>query len=192
VSATQTCKVVLGLPTTDDELLDYAVDPRGRDLLGPHGTTQQKYTRQVMTPLGRVAPTWRDCGVKIYPGCTSKSLHAVVKDGPTDVLIIVSHWVDEPAACIELFDGMCGVDEIAAALPTDFSGIVDLCICSCAGLAKQVASRCPGAYVRWINSDATPAIWFHIYTSVFLEMFENGTDYLTALKVTLRRYDDDE
>jgi hypothetical protein len=111
------CKIFVGLPMSHVELSDYAVEPRGRDLLGPQGAPRQRYERQVMAPFVRMAPVWRECGVSIYHGATLSSLTAALRDGQTTTAIIVSHWVDAPEPQIELFDGMQSTSEVADAFP---------------------------------------------------------------------------
>lgn len=183
------CKIVIGLPSTPDELADYVANPCGRDLLASQRLTVQQYERQVMAPLARLAPVWRGYGARIYPGATLGMLGAAVREGPTASLFLVSHWRDAPLPAIELFDGMADIDEVAGMFPAAFDGVVDLCICQSIELAKRIKSRCPEATVKWVNVDATPAVWFHIHTLALRFMHDLRLDYLDALDRSLRSFE---
>lgn len=83
---------------------------------------------------------------------------------------------------------MANIDDVAAVFPTHFDGVVDLCVCQSLALAKRLKSRCHNATVKWVNVDATPAVWFHILTLVLRLMHSSQIDYLQALEQTLRSF----
>ena len=186
---TAACKIVIGLPSTLEELADYVADPRGRDLLASQQLTVQQYERQVLTPLARMLPIWRSYGARIYPRATLGALASAVRDGHTSSLFLISHWRESPTPAIEFLDGMAEIDDVASALPVAFDGVVDLCICQSIELAKRIKSRCPEATVKWVNVDATPAVWFHIHTLALRLMHDLRLDYLDALNQSLRSFE---
>ena len=182
-------KIVIGLPSTAAELAEHVACPRGRDLLSSQQITVQHYTRQVLAPLARQLPVWRTYGARIYPAATLGVLSEALRDGPTASLLLISHWRASTPPAIELFDGMINVDNVASALPVEFEGVIDLCICQSIELAKLIKSRCPEATVKWVNVDATPAVWFHIQTLALRLMHDQQVDYLSALDQAQRIFE---
>jgi hypothetical protein len=184
------CRIAIGIPSTTAELADCIAKPCGRDLLGSGRLTVQQYSRQIMEPLARMAPLWTRLGAKVHASATLATLSEVFGDRSAKTLLLVSHWKESPAPAIELFDGMVPIGHVVATLPTDFDGVVDLCICQSLDLAKRIKSRCPRATVKWVNVEATPTVWFQVYTLTFRLMSERQLDYLNALNLTLRSFED--
>ena len=124
------CKVLVGIPSTTAELDDYVFNPRGRDFLRSQGLSIQKYRQQILEPFAELAQTWQKMGVKIYPGATLDTFATALDDGPTEALILISHWLDEPEPAIELFTGMEPIAAVVATFPPDLTAVIDLCICT--------------------------------------------------------------
>lgn len=188
--ALSACKIVVGIPVTPTELREAMVDPRGRDLVTGGAISMSQYTREIIQPFATLIPVWRALGARVHTGVTAQTLAREIAQGPTALLVLLSHWVDEPEPAIELFDGMRPVAEVAALLPADFDGAVDLCICQSLALSKQVHARCPKAIVKWLNVPATPVVWFHILTLTLRIMHDEAQTYLYAVDKALRSYRD--
>jgi len=184
------CKIVIGLPSTKEELAAYVADPRGRDLLNAPEFEPDKYVHQIIEPMNRLMPTWRRYGARIYPAAKLADLAAAVREDPAAPLFLLSHWRDFPTPAIEFFDGMAAIDDVASAFPADFEGVIDLCICRSIELSKRIKSRCQRSTVKWVNVGATPAVWFHILTLALRLMHDQKIDYLYGVDQSLRRFRD--
>jgi len=181
------CHVLVGIPANAEELEECIAQPRGRDLVASQRATAQQYTREIISPLSRLLPAWRELGVHVRLGCTLTDMAAVLRARPRS-LVLVSHWQDMPEPRIETFDGMRTVDEVTRVFPQSFDGFIDLSICRSLPLARSIRARCPGATAQWINCNATPAIWFFIYTLVFRLMAERKLAHLDALEAALDHF----
>jgi hypothetical protein len=187
-------KIVVGIPVTSSELAECLVNPRGRDLISSSKMTMQNftqaYTRQIVDPFTKLAPTWIALGARVYTGATLRTLAQALDDGPTRVLVILSHWVDGPSPTVEFFDGMTPIADVAEILAADFEGVVDLCICQSLELARLISSRCPRALVKWINVPATPVVWLYALTLILRIMSDEDAPYMYAADKALRSFQD--
>ena len=81
---------------------------------------------------------------------------------------------------IELADGLVSSEEIVRVVPTDFKGIMDLCVCHPVGLVAQIKQKCPDCLVKYTNTDATPLWWLYLYEAMF-KILPTQPDYFQAL-----------
>lgn len=182
-------RIVVALPASESELQRHIDEPTGRDLLRAPNMTVQKYRRQVMHPLQRAIPVWRELGAAVCWPATRNVLAGAAAAGSTEALILLAHWVEGSQPAIELDDGHCPVSEAAAMFAADWTGVADLCVCQSKPLALALNARCHDITVKWIDVPALPALWLGIYTVALTLRRDQQLHYLDALDRAMRSFD---
>jgi hypothetical protein len=99
-----------------------------------------------------------------------------------NVVTLVAHWVGGPPGAIEYADGPHVLDDVVAALPRDFDGVLDLTVChsTCAIAAiKRARPRCS---VLANRNPANLDLRLAMYRQVLRLIGREGTGYTEALR----------
>ena len=116
---------------------------------------------------------------------TFNKFSKVVKKNKYDIVILFSHWREDT---IEFFDGLVGIPDIVKAIPYEFEGLIDLCVCHPEKLTFALRSERPKCLIRYTQKKATPYIWLYFYLMVFKRLKEENITYLQALELTINDF----
>jgi hypothetical protein len=141
------------------------------------------YYDQIVRPYERtVRPALEPLGVHIATDVTLPQFRRLFDDGAPAVVILFAHWRDETDQ-VELADGMVGAEALALAVPEQFDGIVDLCVCHPRALARALEARRPGCLVKRIDVEATPILWMSFYVLLLRALGARGLTYFQGLEL---------
>lgn len=141
------------------------------------GGIWSKYYHQFIRELEFIKPKLIDTGLKIKHNLTLVDFHQMFNT--YCVVVLFSHWKDDT---VEFYDGLKNISEIVEGIPSDFHGILDLCVCHPDGLALLIRKKKPNCLVRYIPKKATPLFWLNFYLVLFTYLKSIDLPYLKALE----------
>ena len=94
-------------------------------------------------------------------------------------MILFAHWRDVDER-IELADGLVSPEAIVQVVPSDFKGIMDLCVCHPRALVFGIKQKCPDSLVKSTDKDAAPLWWLYLYEAMF-KILTTRADYFQAM-----------
>jgi hypothetical protein len=94
-------------------------------------------------------------------------------------MILFAHWSDSDGR-IELTDGLVSSEQVVSGVPSDFAGIIDLCVCHPRRLVELLKQKCPDCLVKFTDTKATPLWWIYLYAAMF-KILLTQPDYFQAL-----------
>ncbi len=178
------CIVAFGIPHNRAEYVEYVDAPRGRDLLSAQSLNWSRYERQIAGLATHLVPTWRALGVKVLTGLRATDFSTLFCDRQRRVVILISHWKEDT---IELFDGMAGVQELAAKVDPGFNGVVDLCVCDSLPFALHLKQR-RGIVVKTGDRAVHYTFWLNAYAVVFQVLAARQMSYFDAVGEVLTEF----
>jgi hypothetical protein len=177
--------IVVSIPLTQQEFIEAHDDSVYRDLAQRQGISWPRYHKALTRPFEKVAPAFEKLGVTIMRSATLNNFHSVFRKPGVSTVILVSHWQQDT---VEFFDGMKPIAEIADGIPTDFDGLLDLCVCHPLGLAKLIKELRPNCLVKLTNTEVKPVIWFQFYRCLFHFLAKEELSYLDAFERSLKLF----
>jgi hypothetical protein len=179
------CIIAFGLPTDEEEFWE-AKDDVQRDFVRHCCPVWQVYRADIVAHLEEIGPYYQTLGVKVVQGLKLSSLRGLLTDNSNKVFILFSHWKDDSA---EFFDGMASSDAIVNEIPSDFKGIIDLCVCHPTKLAIKIRNHLsPDSLVKFTDITNTPYRWLYFYWAVFTIMDDLDVTYTEALKRAVQAF----
>lgn len=136
-----------------------------------------RYYNEVVSAYESVYPLLRDSGIKLVEDFSLEDL-ARSCSGGARVVALFSHWTGDR---IEFADGLRGADDVVAAIPRQFDGILDLTVCHPMPVVQAVDAE-RSCLVKVSRRDVPPDLGFAVYALVFTALKERQTCYLTALE----------
>lgn len=98
------------------------------------------------------------------------------------IIVLFSHWEKDQ---IEFSDGMHPYQAVAAAIPDDYHGIIDLCVCHPHGLPEVIKARSPNCFVRYTSTRSTVGYWLLYYTIFLKILVDTPCTYADAISRTI-------
>jgi hypothetical protein len=98
------------------------------------------------------------------------------------IIVLFTHWQNEQ---IEFADGMHPYQVVAAAVPTGYHGLVDLCVCHPLGLPEAIKARSQDCFVRYTSTKSTVGYWLEFYTVFLQVLVDTPCTYADAISRTL-------
>gem|GEM_PF-3317446 len=86
------------------------------------------------------------------------------------LVMILSHWHEQ---CVEFQGGLVRVDQLVRAIPEEFEGVLDLCVCHPLALVQAVLKCRQSCLVRQSEKRLKPYVWFEYY-KVFFQLGKQG------------------
>ncbi len=161
--------MAFGIPTCRQEfraLLEREAPSVGRAaqfVRSYHGWSH--YEREVVTPLRTAEEDLRRAGVAVRSGVGLTELRELFQAGGYEVLTVFAHW-DEASGAVELRDGFADPAAMLAVVPSEYEGIIDLCVCHPTPLVDALQEQRRRAVVKFTDSRAVPAFWLQFYRAV--------------------------
>lgn len=173
------CVIGIGLPLTQKGFFEDQKN-LNKDFVRNCCSTWTKYNHEIVNETNRVFPVLTDWGLKIKYELVSSEIRQLFDNKL--VVIIFSHWKED---CIELYDGLIKIKDLVDQIPTNWNGIIDLCICHPKALVDLIDKERPKCLTRYSNRQATPAFWINFYLLLFKILNDNNKSYLLALEETV-------
>jgi hypothetical protein len=171
------CALALGIPTSEDGFRQSGEHRRAGFAAGFRGGWNQ-YRARFVADFERVEPYLRKWGVTILPDVTLASFSRLL-DGSFDAAILFSHWDNDE---VEFREGFEPVAAIAEAVPPEFSGIIDLCVCHPLALVRELQCHRPRCLVKFVRTTAAPDVWLYFYRVLFSQLQKRELPYLEAVE----------
>ncbi len=80
------------------------------------------------------------------------------------LVLILSHWHGQ---CIEFRGVLVPIDQLVGAIPEEFEGVLDLCVCHPIALVEALLKAKPNCLVRQSEVKLKPNVWFEYYKIFF-------------------------
>jgi hypothetical protein len=133
--------------------------------------------------LTELEPGLREIGVTVERDATVSSFAKLFERHR--VVVLFSHWNDEdpdfPLGAVELDEGTVAIETLVDAVPQDFEGFLDLCVCHPRNLASALWEARPRCRVKRLNNVAQPDFWLYFYGTLFHRLHQEPTSYPKAL-----------
>ncbi len=143
-----------------------------------------QYDVTVLRTYTRERRRWKRLGAAVVEDATFAVFRERLKRRDRFVAVLFAHWSED---AVEFADRIVPVSEIISAVPTAFSGVLDLCVCHPEELALGLRDSHPNILVKYLpRQKATPALWMSYY-SIFLELLvREPRPYLAAIEATTK------
>lgn len=171
------CAFVVGLPTSRDEFQEAVASERADFAKGFFGGWGQYYTQFVMD-FAEIESRLRGWGVCVIQNASLADF-AGLFGRPFDVVILFSHWSGDS---VEFRGGLENVNATLSAIPEEFDGLLDLCVCHPVALARALSVHRPGCLVKHIPVEAEPGYWWRFYRILFSQLRTRELTYLAAME----------
>ncbi|KAA6461263.1 hypothetical protein DYQ86_13575 [Acidobacteria bacterium AB60] len=171
------CVLAFGIPTTR-ESFERALTVSGTDYAKQFRGGWSQYYALLAKDVENVESPLREEGVTIVHDLTLEGFAALF-ERPFPAIILFSHWKED---AVEFSDGMASAGAVLAAVPEQFDGILDLCVCHPMALVAALHKQRPGCLVKYLPVEAKPHFWMYFYKALFLHLKQSDVSYLTAIQ----------
>lgn len=178
----QQCVLAVGIPSSRGAFLRHLEERERHHFVPavcPAWPAYHRIVRNLETGLTAV----RALGVCVRQDLTLAEFHRCFADAT--VVILFSHWA---AGRVEFDDGLASIDDVVAAVPRDYSGVVDLCVCHPAELVLQLRRCRQKCLVKASRSAARVSYWLQFYIVLFTLLRSRRLVYNDAVEAVARRF----
>lgn len=176
------CLLLFGIPTTKQAFFA-DLNRDDKDFAKLFEGRWARYEYQFVSELNRLRKTFLKAGVQLLENGSLEDFRIGIKRHR--VVILFSHWLEDS---VEFSDGLQHISAIAEAIPNDFSGVIDLCVCHPNQLAELVRATKPNCTVKYTTAPATPLMWLNFYSILFQQLHKSPGDYSSTLVELTRAY----
>jgi hypothetical protein len=173
----QNCVLAFGVPTDQNDFAASLANS-GREYAKHYLGGWPQYERNFVSQVVSHCQIYTQLGVRVVFGLTSSGLKRLFEQG--SVISLFTHWTAEG---IELCDGILSIPLLVEAIPPDFSGVLDLCICHPDDLVKVILRDRPRCSVRYVGyRSVDPLFWLEFYSGLYqILLSQPGQTYSAAL-----------
>jgi hypothetical protein len=158
------CTLAVCLPTSRERFMKARADVENRDFVLHHCATWEKYNHYVMSHLSIVLPELIRMGVCVQLDVTHCDFSRLLSSARSRVIILFAHYVEGAA---EFADGLHSDEAVTLAVPCEFDGLLDLCVCHPKLLVQRLRDERPRCLVKFTNRPARTSFWIHLYRVLF-------------------------
>lgn len=180
------CAIAFGIPTCQKGFEGRRQYGTSDYILPPRFSGWPEYEWRFVRFLTELEPGLLEVGVTVARDVTSRDFADLFNRHR--VVVLFSHWIDEdphfPLGAVELHEGPVDVDTIVDAIPQDYDGFLDLCVCHPKNLAGALGHARPRCRVKRLDAKAEPDFWLYFYGTLFRRLHEKPTSYSRALVQT--------
>ena len=133
-----------------------------------------RVVRQLDAAIARL----RSLGVVVHRDVTLEDFGRCF-DGAS-VVILFSHWARDS---VEFDDGLAPYTDVVSAVPHDFSGVVDLCVCHPAALVLQLRRDRRECLIKASQSKTRISYWLQFYVVLFQYLRNTASTYSDAVEI---------
>jgi hypothetical protein len=170
ISRPEDCVLGFGIPTSAERFLASRLHGFSGCFASDFSGLSD-YEAQVLEPFRRIGAQIRQLGARVVSDLTLDQYGALFRDGRTHAVTLVSHW---GKTFIEFHDGPARVNEIVQTIPSDFAGIIDLCVCHPEKLLPCLRATHLDSVIHYIATKATLFFWLCFYRDL-LRLLRPGT-----------------
>ncbi len=182
------CVFALALPASAEK---YAANCAGpKESFARRFGTWENYRKQVADPVARFLRRVTRLGATPVLDVTLGRFGELFHQDFT-VILLMAHWKNSGA--IELADGFAEVPAVLDEIPPDAARILDLSVCHPLALVEAVLRERPRCLTRYVDTEATPAVWLAFYFLVLHQLRHENLTYLQAVErvfLQMRRRND--
>jgi hypothetical protein len=143
------------------------------------------YEHHIAALYRRVEPAFRQLGVNLRTGVGLNDFGDFFS-GQFDVVVLFAHWNDN---AIEFDDGFADAEAIVRSIPSDFPGLLDLCVCHPRDLVAALHRERPRLLVKSLDRwPASPRLWLLFYLALLTYLRDKESTYLTGLEEIVRQF----
>lgn len=175
VSKPRDCAFAVGIPTSEAGYRQSLQAP-GEPFAKRFGTYAQ-YWNQIVRPVQSLADRVTRFGVRLVRDLTLDGFGSLCSDEKVHAVILFSHWAEDS---VEFFDGFASIEAVIETVPTEGSGVLDLCVCHPLDLISQLRKDRPGYLIHFRQIEAQPRFWLSFYPALFLSLHRSPRSYLDA------------
>lgn len=178
------CLIGFGIPTSGKGFRRAQATPANRDFVVNSFPDERDYHRQVISYVEELVPVITHLGASVARDLTLNDFAALFRKQKkkASVIILFAHGTD---GSIEFADRLASAEEVIAAVPPAFDGIIDLCVCHSTELALTLRQARQYCIIKYTETVATPAFWLYFYIAVLKRLQEHETNYLDAVDDTM-------
>lgn len=178
------CTIAFGIPTSAVEYEQHRANPAIHDFASKVSGNLRDYRWAVLRRTDRLLPAIRARGATVATNLSLGDFSVRLNNSQRSVFILVSHWLSDR---IEFADGLAPIDRVIDAIPSAFTGILDLCVCHPDSLVKRIRRERPNiGLICWTSAEAMLVLWLHFYLALFAELAAGQKTYLEALDLQLK------
>ncbi|GGG30110.1 hypothetical protein GCM10011344_33780 [Dokdonia pacifica] len=178
------CVLAFGIPTDKESFFSDLKNPN-KDF-AKNFYTWSKYNREVVSELNAILPKLSRSGIVIKQNLTLDEFKPLFDK--YEVVILFSHWKKEKSK-IEFYDGLVDYNHIASLIPDDYSGVIDLSVCSQTELALLIRkTKSKDLICIYNQKEAIPFVWLNFYAELFKHLKEMNTTYLNAFNIITSKF----
>jgi hypothetical protein len=175
------CVIGFGIPTSREGFIQSQASPMNRDFVVNNCSDLRDYEREVIDYTDQLFPVIERFGASVIPDLTRDSFSALFNKEHS-VVILFAHWKTDS---VEFADGLASIKDVIEAVPADYDGIIDLCVCHPEELALELRRARRDCVVKFSESTATPAFWLYFYVALFTKLQNAEMTYLDAIESTI-------
>jgi hypothetical protein len=166
-----------GIPTTEETFRANLLNAE-KDFAKRFNGIWPRYQQQFIAHLTDAREEMKKAGLNVEYELTLKKFQMCFQETKYRVIILFSHWKQDH---IEFADGLTGIDSIIEAVPVNFDGLIDLCVCHPKRLAIELRAQRPNCLVKFIDKRATPSFWLAFYSVLFRHLHSSQMSYPNAM-----------
>lgn len=172
------CVMVFGIPTSRSGFVRHLAHRERHDFVPkvcPAWPAYERLLDQIEPAIAHMI----ELGVAVRREAPLQQLTEACRS--SRVVVLFSHWTDDR---VEFDDGLQAIDEVTAAVPSMFNGVIDLCVCHPDSLVMQLRRDRPNCLVKRTRSKARVSYWLQFYEVLFRVLSEREIAYSDAVAVT--------
>jgi hypothetical protein len=175
------CCLSFAVPTNEAEYYIQADNPANRDFVPRHCASWTKYYFEFARHIPLVDESLFKRNVRVVRAITLDRLAALFDT--YRVIILFAHWNERS---VEMADGLVSIPDLVHAVPPQFTGMFDLCVCHPIELVLALKRNRPNCVVKFTNRPATASTWLWFYEIVFRVLERGDRSYSNALEEAAR------
>lgn len=178
----ENCVIAFGIPTTREAFYNHL---KLRREFASMYFEWSRYNHFVAAIFARVEPALRELGVRIRTEITLSQFGQLFT-GEFDVVILFAHWRQ---GAIEFADGLAEVSSIVPAVPREFNGLLDLCVCHPTDLVIALERTRSNLLKKYLGErKATPRVWLNFYVALFTHLRDENVTYLKGIEDVIHEF----
>lgn len=183
--SSQDCLLGMALPTTDVQYQEHRRQNQHRDYIPNLAGAWPKYVYDFLLHYRRAKVGIERNGGRIVEQLTFDKFPSLFSSAR--IVILFAHWREKSGFAgegeVEFYDGLVPVNSVANAIPEDFSGVLDLCVCHPVNLVWRVCQWRSQCLVKFSERKVQPRYWIYFYEVLFRILLETEMSYAQALEL---------
>ena len=182
------CVLAFGIPTCKKDFFEDQKSDN-KDFAKLFKKNWSLYYDQVIFYLEQLEQQISQPGATIIKKLTLSNFGQLLSNKKFDVVILFSHWKENS---VEFYDGLQTTSKIINEVPTEFSGIIDLCVCNPKELRIALDIERPNCVVKFADKEELPFFWLNFYRILFKYLQQKNKNYIEAVDIILETFNKDK